>query len=121
VPQGGFVPPLIPLASAAGCTNTGSYNGLSFCLDPMMTLTLASCTQATVAYTLDGLDAVGVVVRAYPQGGGPGVSGVVEATGPAPTGTLQLGCLTSGLTYTVALSAQGDDHGVLAQRTITVP
>ena len=121
VPQGALVPPLVPLASAAGCTNTGSYNGVSFCLDPVTTLTLASCTQATVAYTLDGLAAVGVVVRAYPQGGSSGVGGIVEATGPAPSGTLQLGCLTSGLSYTVALSAQGDDHGVLAQRTITVP
>ncbi len=121
VPQGALVPPLIPLASAAACSSTGMFNGVSFCLDPVTAVTLASCTQATVAYALDGLPAVGVVVRAYPQGGSGGVGGVVEATGPAPSGTLQIGCLTSGLTYTVALSAQGDDHGVLAQRTISVP
>jgi hypothetical protein len=121
VPQGGLVPPLIPLASAGACSTSGTFNGVPYCLDPVTTQTLASCSAATVAYTLDGLDAVGVVVRAYPQGGGGGVSGIVEATGPAPSGTLQLGCLTSGLTYTVAISAQADDHGVLAQRTITVP
>jgi len=121
VPQGGLVPPLVLAASAPTCTHTGSFNGLSLCLDPVMDLKIASCTQATVAYALSGLDAVGVVVRAYPQGGADGVSGIVEATGPAPSGTLQLGCLTSGLTYTLALSAQGDDHGVLAQQTIAVP
>ena len=121
VPQGALVPPLELLSSVSACSNTGTFNGLSFCLDPVTTLTLPSCTEATVAYTLDGIDAVGVVVRAYPQGGGGGIGGVVEATGPAPSGSIQLGCLTSGLTYTVALSAQGDDHGVLAQRTITVP
>jgi hypothetical protein len=122
VPQGGMAPPIVPLASAGGsCASTGDFNGLAFCLDPITTLTLATCTKATVAYALVGLDATGVVVRAYPQGGGGGVGGVVEATGSAPSGSIDIGCLASGLSYTVALSAQGDDHGVLAQRTISVP
>ncbi len=122
VPQGGMAPPIVPLASAgASCSAKGSFNGVAFCLDPITTLTLASCTKATVTYTLVGLAATAVVVRAYPEGGGGGVGGVVEATGAAPSGTLDVGCLASGLTYTIALSAQGDDHGVLAQRTISVP
>jgi hypothetical protein len=122
VPQGGLAPPIVPVASAGGaCSATGSFNGIAFCLDPLTTLKIPSCTKATVSYALDGLAATGVVVRAYPLGGGGGVGGVVEATGPAPSGTLDVGCLASGLTYTVALSAQGDDHGVLAQQTVSVP
>jgi hypothetical protein len=122
VAQGKLVPPILPLASAGGaCSSTGAFNGVSFCLEPQVDLALPACTKATVTYALSGIDATGVLVRAYPEGGEGGVGGIVEASGPAPSGSLDVGCLASGLTYTVALYAQGDDHGVLAQRTVSVP
>lgn len=121
LPLGGYVPPITPVASGGPCASEGAYNGVDYCLVPQVNLQLATCTKASVAYALTGVDAAGVVVRAYPQGGSGGVGGVVEASGPSPSGSLDVGCLASGLTYTVALYAQGDDGGVLAQRTVTVP
>ncbi len=121
VPQGALVPPLVIAASPdPSCTDAGTFNGTAFCLEPA-TVSVASCATASVTYALSGLDATGVLVRAYPLGGSGGVAGIVEAAGPAPSGTLNVGCLTSGLTYTVALYAQGNDQGVLAQRTLAVP
>ncbi len=120
--QGAYVPPILPLPSAgSACSSTGTFNGIPFCLVPQLNLAPPACTTAKVAYALSGLDVTGIIVRAYPEGGQGGVGGVVEASGPAPSGSLDVGCLGSGLTYTVALYAQGDDHGVLAQRTISVP
>ncbi|HEY5628064.1 MAG TPA: hypothetical protein VIR16_01005, partial [Candidatus Limnocylindrales bacterium] len=121
VPSGGFVPPMVATASPdASCADAGTFGGKTFCLSPA-TITLASCPTASVTYALSGLDATGVLIRAYPQGGSAGVAGTVEAAGPTPSGTVSVGCLTSGLTYTVALYAQGNDQGVLAQRTLSVP
>jgi hypothetical protein len=122
VPLGGLAPPIIPQASTgASCTSAGAFNGVAYCLEPDLQLALPACAKAHVSYALAGLDATGVVVRAYPQGGSGGVGGTVESSGPAPSGSLDIGCLASGLTYTIALYAQGDDHGVLAQRTVSVP
>ena len=121
VPQGALVPPLVVAASPdPSCAHAGTFNGRAFCLEPS-TIAVASCPTATVTYALTGIDATGVLVRAYPQGGTGGVAGIVEASGPAPSGTLSVGCLASGLTYTVALYAQSNDQGVLAQRTLAVP
>ena len=70
---------------------------------------------------------VGVVVRAFPTvkgslpGGGFTLDGVLEASGPAPSGTVDVGCLTTGLTYTIVLDAIGDDRGILATKQITAP
>ena len=121
VPQGALVPPMVAAASAdPSCADAGTFGGRAFCLEPA-TIALASCSSARVTYALTGIDATGVLVRAYPQGGMGGVAGIVEASGSTPSGTIGVGCLASGLTYTVALYAQGNDQGVLAQRTLAVP
>jgi hypothetical protein len=121
MPQGALVPPMIVAASPdPSCFDTGTFYGKSFCLEPA-TISIASCQTASVTYALSGIDTAGVLVRAYPLGGSGGVAGIVEASGPSPSGTIGVGCLASGLTYTVALYAQNNDQGVLAQRTVTVP
>jgi hypothetical protein len=80
-----------------------------------------------VTYALSGIDAASVVVRAFPaeEGVTPDgeltLDGVLEAAGPVPSGSLSVGCLAPGLTYHVALDAVGDDRGVLAFETVTVP
>ncbi len=121
VPQAGLAPPIVPAAQSGPCSLTGPFDGVSYCLLPVVPKDMTACAKATVTYALSGIDSPGVVVRAYPQGGGGGVGGVLEASGPAPSGSLDVGCLASGLTYTVALYAQGDGAGVLAQRTVSAP
>jgi hypothetical protein len=46
---------------------------------------------------------------------------VLEADGSAPSGEVSVGCLASGLSYTIVLDAVGDDRGTLATRLVTVP
>ena len=74
-----------------------------------------------MTYALSGIDATGVTVRAYPVGGGMALDSVIEVAGAAPSGTVDVGCLTSGLTYRIALDATGDANGVLADQEISVP
>lgn len=62
-----------------------------------------------------------MTVRAFPVGGGMSLDGVIEVSGAAPSGSVSVGCLTSGLSYTIALDATGDANGVLAQKTVTGP
>lgn len=121
LPQSGLAPPIVPAAQSGPCSLTGPFDGVSYCLLPVVPPDMAACTRATVTYALSGLSSPGVIVRAYPRGGPGGIGGVLEASGPAPSGSLDVGCLASGLTYTVALYAQGDGAGVLAQRTISAP
>jgi hypothetical protein len=40
--------------------------------------------------------------------------------GPAGSDDVSLGCLASGLTYSIAIDALGDPCGILARREITV-
>jgi len=49
------------------------------------------------------------------------LDGVLEASGAAPSGSVSVGCLASGMTYNIALDAIGDDRGILAVQAITVP
>lgn len=124
---GAFVRPLLRVSEAAGCRASAKYGSLDLCLDDAAEATLAACSTVDVAWTLSGIDADSVTIRAFPAV--PGVlpdgtttlSGVVEAGGAAPSGSVNVGCLTPGLTYTIALDAVGDDRGYLAVKTVVVP
>jgi hypothetical protein len=80
-----------------------------------------------VSYALSGIDAESVAVRAFPAvegvtpAGDMTLDGVLEASGPVPSGSVSVGCLAPGLTYNIALDAIGDDRGVLAVKSVTVP
>jgi hypothetical protein len=121
--QGAFAGPMISLATlgATACSRQVTIAGHTFCLDSVSEPAPAACTSAQVTYRLAGIDATGVTLRAYPEGGGMALGAVIEVAGPAPSGSVAVGCLTSGLTYTIALEATGDDHGVLASTSVTVP
>ena len=85
------------------------------------------CQQAQVTYELVGIEASGVLVRAFPAefaelpDGTPTLDGILEAAGPPGSGEVGVGCLVSGLTYTIVIDAVGDARGNLAARTIAVP
>jgi hypothetical protein len=79
-----------------------------------------------VTYGLVGIDATGVVIRAFPtetgeSDSGPSLAGILEADGPSGNGTVSIGCLASGLSYSIVLDAIGDDAGILASKEVTVP
>jgi hypothetical protein len=128
--EGSFARPMIRLESLGGatCGETAVFGGTGYCLD-QVDLAPASnaCTTANVTYELAGVTADGVAVRAYPAE--PGVApdghvtldGVLEASGPAGSGTVSVGCLASGLSYDIVIDAIGDDTGALAAKTVTVP
>ena len=127
---GAYAQPLIPLVGStpAGCTGTAEYGGRPYCLglaDP--SVAPATCTRATVTYEVAGIDAEGMLVRAFPTEDGTlpdgtgTLAGVLEADGPAGSGEVSIGCLASGLSYTIVLDAVGDDGGPLAGRVVTVP
>jgi hypothetical protein len=126
---GGYAQPLIPIGALGGatCLEQAGFGGTQLCLDlgpgaPPP----ATCTRAEVTYQLAGIDASGVVVRAFPTEAGEGsggvtLDGVLEVDGPAPAGDVNVGCLTSGIAYQIVLDAVGDDRGILATHTVTVP
>ncbi len=126
---GGYAQPMIPITSLGGssCLETAGFGGTDYCLNLGGAAPApATCTRAEVSYQLSGIDATGVVVRAFPgttgEGSdGPTLDGVLEATGPSPGGDVSVGCLTPGMTYDILIDAVGDDRGVLAHRTVTVP
>jgi hypothetical protein len=126
---GGYAQPLVPIDSlgAATCLEQAGFGGTQFCLDlGAGAPPPATCTRAQVTYQLAGIDASGVVVRAFPGDAGEGsggvtLDGVLEADGPAPGGDVSVGCLTPGMTYQIVLDAVGDDRGILAARSVTVP
>jgi len=128
--EGAFLRPMVKLAGLGGtaCEEPADFGGTPYCLD-QVDLGPASnaCTVARVTYQLAGIDAESVAVRAFPAeagmtpGGDMTLDGVLEATGPAGSGTVSVGCLGSGMTYHIAIDAIGDDRGVLASQTVTVP
>ena len=85
------------------------------------------CTSAQVTYELAGIGGDSVAVRAFPivagylPGGVLTLDGVVETMGPPGSGTVQVGCLGSGMQYTITIDAVGDDRGVLASKVVDVP
>ena len=123
---GGFVPPLPPVGG--GCAPIG-FGSQSFCLIPNLldTPVPETCPTVKVNYELAGLDATGVHVRAFPTEKGTLGDGTIsfraaiEADGPPGNGSLELGCLTSGLTYNITIDAVGDAGGALAVQEITAP
>jgi hypothetical protein len=126
---GAFAQPMIRLADAGGsCALAATFGSAKYCVDTGVTpQALPSCPTVTVSYALSGIDAEGVYVRAFPTetgvtpDGSMTLGGVIEVAGPAPSGTASVGCLASGMTYTIALDAAGDDRGILATKTVTVP
>jgi hypothetical protein len=122
----GLVPPLPP--SGGGCPLV-SFGAKSFCLIPQLldTPIPPECPTVTVDYALAGLDVAGVHVRAFPTQKGLLGDGTVsfraaiEGDGPPGEGKVVLGCLTSGLTYNIAIDAIGDAGGALAVKELTAP
>jgi hypothetical protein len=125
-----FLRPMVKmdLLGGAACQEPATFGGTSYCLDQAEVAPASNaCTSAKVTYELAGIDAESVAVRAFPTeagvtpGGGMTLDGVLEANGPPGSGTVSVGCLASGMTYNVAIDAIGDDRGVLASETVTVP
>jgi hypothetical protein len=125
-----FLRPMIRLDQLAGasCDESASFGGAGFCLDQEPLVAASStCTSAKVTYELVGIGEDSVAVRAYPTeagvtpDGGLTLDGVLEATGPAGSGTVAVGCLASGLSYSIVIDGIGDDRGPLASTTVTVP
>jgi hypothetical protein len=125
---GSLAPPLLRLdgpAPAACLDLVIDFGGSSYCPSDGTALG-ASCAKATVTYELEGIDASGVLVRAFPTetgevGGGTSLAGILEAEGPSPGGTVEIGCLASGLSYSIVLDAIGDAEGILGSRELAVP
>ena len=104
------------------------FGGVGYCADIGSGVPPpAVCTRAQVTYALTGSDADSVVIRAFPteegtaSDGGVSLEGVLEATGPVPSGDVSVGCLASGLSYHIVLDGVGDDRGILAATDVTVP
>jgi hypothetical protein len=128
--QGAFARPMLRLdaATAGSCGSPADFGGTTYCLEPTWVPDIAApCAKAKVSWTLSGIDADAVLVRAFPvekgvtPDGAMTLGGVIEASGPVPSGVLDIGCLASGLAYHIAIDAVGDDRGVLASKTVTVP
>ena len=112
---------LLSTLGTTACGQPVTLGGTKYCLDSVTEPAPAVCTTANVTYRIAGITAAGVTIRAYPEGSGGALGSIIEVAGPAPSGTVSVGCLTSGLTYTVALETVGDDHGVLGSTTVVVP
>ena len=130
IAEGAFAKPMLELSGlgAVTCLESASFGGTGYCLDiGSAEAPSTTCMRAEVGYELTGIDATEVLVRAYPTvagetpGGEMTLDGVLEATGAAPAGEVSVGCLASGLSYTIVLDAVGDDRGTLATETVTVP
>ena len=122
-----MAPPLFKLGdqSAGACSAVIDFGGAEYC-NVKAPPASVGCTQAIVTYELQGIDADGVLVQAFPAesgeiDGAPTVDGILEADGPAGNGEVAVGCLASGLTYTIAIDAVGDPEGILAYKQVTVP
>jgi hypothetical protein len=112
------------------CSGVADFGGRDLCLgrvDPVAGPTPLVCRQAVVSYELTGIDGTGVLVRAFPgehgllPDGGVTMAGILEAEGPPGTGSVSVGCLAPGMTYTIVLDAVGDDRGILAFRELATP
>jgi len=88
-----------------------------------------ACPVAEVDFALDGIDAEGVVIRAFPvPPGDPGPGGSLDALGASlekevlgTDGSAEIGCLEPGTAYHVVVDAIGDAGGPLAVETIEAP
>jgi hypothetical protein len=126
-----FLYPMVRLDQLGGgsaCQLQASFGGTAWCLDQRAMGTKSEvCTSAQVNYELSGIDGDSVAIRAFPVDAGylPGgvltLDGVIEAMGPPGTGTVAVGCLGSGMQYTITIDSVGDDRGVLASRVVDVP
>jgi hypothetical protein len=124
-----FAAPLEKVADVqpAACLAHIEFGGSPYCMiDPVTAPAVGTCQKATVTYGLVGIDATGVLIRAFPtetgeSESGPSLAGILEAEGPSGTGTVSVGCLASGLSYSIVLDAIGDDAGILASKEVTVP
>lgn len=127
--DGAYAPPLLPVLGSvlpAGCGG----GVIDFGASPYCLATIeagdAVCHQVTVSYDLEGVAGSGVIIRAYPTttgvgGGIPTLTGILEADGPAGSGEVSIGCLGSGLSYSIVIDALGDDDGILSSETVLVP
>ncbi|MEI7744664.1 MAG: hypothetical protein WCK58_13065 [Chloroflexota bacterium] len=124
---GGYALPLVPTEASSGCSASALFGSVEYCIRSALAAAPKVCPTVDVSWTLSGIDADGVLVRAYPATSGVlpdgtmTLDGVIEASGAAPSGTASVGCLASGMTYTIAIDATGDDRGILATQSITVP
>ncbi len=124
-----FARPMLRLAAMGGatCLETADFGTIAYCVDVAGSAPPAVCNRAQVNYGLAGIDGESVAVRAFPAeagvmpGGAMTLGGVLEATGAVPADDVSVGCLASGMTYHIVLDVIGDDRGVLAVETVTVP
>ncbi len=110
-----------------GClSRVVQFGDTPFCL-PEVGAADGTCVQARVTYELSGIEASGVLIRAFPSetgelpDGTPVLDGILEAEGPPGSGDVAVGCLVPGFDYTIVLDAVGDARGDLIGQTITVP
>jgi hypothetical protein len=127
--DGGFAPPLLEIAGGSApdvCLDLViDFGGVDYCPTDA-TVDDVACPTAVVTYALAGMTATEVLIRAFPVEAGeidddPTLTGILEATGPGDAGEVDVGCLASGLTYTITLDAVGDADGILAFRELDVP
>ena len=128
---GAFLYPMVRLDQLAGgtsCQLHADFGGTGFCLDQRdLGAKSGTCTSAQVTYDLAGIGGDSVAVRAFPVAAGylPGgaltLDGVVETMGPPGSGSVKVGCLGSGMQYTITIDSLGDDRGVLASTVVAVP
>ena len=128
--EGAFLRPMIRLDALGGavCAEPADFGSIGYCLDQAdLGPPSDACTSARVTYELAGIEGDGVTVRAFPTeagvtpGGDQTLDGILEAAGPAGSGTVDVGCLGSGMTYSIVLDAVGDDRGPLAAQEVSAP
>jgi hypothetical protein len=122
----GFAPPLLP--ATGGCPEV-SFGTKSYCLvvDPLDTPKPDDCSTIKVDYELVGIEGTGVKIKALPttkgilDDGSMSFRAAIEALGPPGDGSVEVGCLTPGLTYNIALDVVGDAGGALGVEQVTAP
>ncbi len=129
--DGAFAPPLLEMVGGARPAACGGrvidFGGADpYCLADIGAAE-ATCQTVTVDYDLEGIDASGVLIQAFPTtdaafgNGTPTLTGILEADGPPGSGEVAIGCVASGLTYSIVIDALGDADGILAAQTVIVP
>ena len=128
--HGALAPPLLHVLNGvrpAGCSGRVLGFGTdSYCLADVGAAQ-ATCHTVKVTYALDGVGASGVLIRAFPtvtgalRDGTPTLTGILEADGPPGSGEVSIGCVASGLSYSIVIDALGDAEGILAAQTVVVP
>jgi hypothetical protein len=122
-----FAPPLFELGatSPSVCLAVIEFGGTPYCEQESPPSSIG-CQTVNVDYELLGIEESSVLIQAFPvetgeEDGELSLAGILEASGPAGSGQVSIGCLASGLTYTIALDAIGDSSGILASTAVTVP